>query len=37
MVHDDIPWIAITGMRNRLVHAYFVIDATSMELQLFCR
>jgi len=24
--HDDIPWKAITGMRNRLVHAYFQID-----------
>ncbi len=26
-VHDDIPWSAISGMRNRLVHAYFDIDA----------
>ena len=22
-----IPWIAIAGMRNRLIHAYFDIDA----------
>jgi len=25
-VHGDIPWSAIIGMRNRLVHAYFEID-----------
>ena len=25
--HGDIPWKAIIGMRNRLVHAYFEIDA----------
>ena len=24
--HNDIPWTAIVGMRNRLVHAYFDID-----------
>lgn len=24
--HSDIPWSAIVGMRNRLVHAYFDID-----------
>ncbi len=24
--HSDIPWAAITGMRNRLVHAYFTVD-----------
>jgi len=24
--HGDIPWPAIVGMRNRLVHAYFDID-----------
>jgi uncharacterized protein with HEPN domain len=24
--HPDIPWGQITGMRNRLVHAYFEID-----------
>lgn len=24
----DIPWEDITGMRHRLVHAYFDIDAT---------
>jgi uncharacterized protein with HEPN domain len=22
----DIPWIIITGMRNRLIHVYFDID-----------
>lgn len=22
----DIPWAAMTGMRNRLIHAYFDID-----------
>ena len=22
----DIPWAAMTGMRNRLVHAYFDVD-----------
>ncbi|MBK7674929.1 MAG: DUF86 domain-containing protein [Candidatus Accumulibacter sp.] len=25
--HPAIPWKAIIGMRNRLVHAYFDIDA----------
>ena len=25
--HAEIPWKAIIGMRNRLVHAYFDIDA----------
>ena len=24
--HPEIPWPAIVGMRNRLVHAYFDID-----------
>ncbi|MCC7207773.1 MAG: DUF86 domain-containing protein [Anaerolineae bacterium] len=24
--HPDIPWPAITGMRNRLIHAYFAVD-----------
>ncbi len=24
--HPDVPWAAIVGMRNRLVHAYFEID-----------
>ena len=24
--HPDIPWGEITGMRNRLVHAYFDVD-----------
>ncbi|MEO8410835.1 MAG: DUF86 domain-containing protein [Propionivibrio sp.] len=25
-VHANVPWKAIIGMRNRLVHAYFDID-----------
>ena len=25
--HGDIPWSAMAGMRNRLIHAYFDIDA----------
>lgn len=25
--HTEIPWKAIIGMRNRLIHAYFDIDA----------
>ena len=24
--HKDIPWIAIKGMRNRIVHDYGVVD-----------
>jgi uncharacterized protein with HEPN domain len=24
---EDIPWNAIAGMRNRLIHAYFDVDA----------
>ena len=24
--HPQVPWPAILGMRNKLVHAYFVID-----------
>lgn len=24
--HSDIPWRAIIGMRNRLIHAYFDVD-----------
>ena len=24
---EDIPWNAIAGMRNRLIHAYFNVDA----------
>jgi uncharacterized protein with HEPN domain len=24
--HASLPWVAIVGMRNRLVHAYFDID-----------
>ena len=24
--HTDIPWSAIAGMRNRLVHAYFELN-----------
>lgn len=26
LAHSDIPWPAITGMRNRLVHAYFELN-----------
>ncbi|MGQ9823176.1 MAG: HepT-like ribonuclease domain-containing protein [Thermogutta sp.] len=26
IAHPDIPWRAIVGMRNRLVHAYFEVD-----------
>jgi uncharacterized protein with HEPN domain len=25
-VHPEIPWKAIIGMRNRLIHAYFDVD-----------
>ncbi len=25
--HPEIPWSAIIGMRNRLIHAYFDVDA----------
>lgn len=25
--HGEIPWKAIVGMRNRLMHAYFEIDS----------
>lgn len=24
--YDDIPWHQISGLRNRLIHGYFVID-----------
>ena len=24
--HPEVPWAAIVGMRNRLIHAYFDID-----------
>jgi uncharacterized protein with HEPN domain len=24
--HPEIPWFAIVGMRNRLIHAYFDVD-----------
>lgn len=24
--HPEIPWAAIIGMRNRLIHAYFSVD-----------
>lgn len=24
--HASVPWVAIVGMRNRLIHAYFDID-----------
>jgi len=26
LLYPQIPWAAITGMRNRLVHVYFDID-----------
>lgn len=26
LTHPELPWPAIIGMRNRLVHAYFDID-----------
>lgn len=29
-MHSDIPWQAIVGMRNRLVHAYFDIDSQTV-------
>ncbi len=25
--HLDVPWAAIAGMRNHLVHGYFAVDA----------
>ena len=25
-LHPELPWAAIVGMRNRLVHAYFDVD-----------
>ena len=28
--HPEIPWKAMVGMRNRLVHAYFQIDANTV-------
>lgn len=28
--HGDIPWRAIIGMRNRLIHAYFEINAQTV-------
>ena len=24
--HPDIPWLSMTGMRNRLIHGYFDVD-----------
>lgn len=24
--HQEIPWVQIIGMRNRLIHAYFDVD-----------
>ncbi len=24
--HDQVPWRAMVGMRNRLIHAYFDVD-----------
>ncbi|MGC9101445.1 MAG: DUF86 domain-containing protein, partial [Caldisericum sp.] len=26
--YNQIPWKKITGMRNRLIHGYFVVDYT---------
>ena len=26
--HKDVPWLAIKGMRNRIVHDYGVVDLT---------
>lgn len=26
VMHPEIPWVVIIGMRNRLIHAYFDID-----------
>ena len=26
LAHPDIPWTAIIGLRNRLVHAYFEVN-----------
>ena len=26
--HPDVPWLAIKGMRNRIVHDYGVVDLT---------
>ena len=28
MAHPDIPWAAIRGMRNRIVHNYGVVSMT---------
>jgi uncharacterized protein with HEPN domain len=30
----DIPWVKITGMRNRLIHGYYDIDADAVWLVL---
>jgi uncharacterized protein with HEPN domain len=27
VAHPEIPWVDIVGMRNRLIHAYFDVDA----------
>ena len=43
LTHDVIPWRAITGMRNRVVHAYFDVNAdvvwqtVTVEIPRFCR
>jgi len=26
LTHPDVPWKRITGMRNRLIHAYFDVN-----------
>jgi uncharacterized protein with HEPN domain len=33
----QIPWTAIVGMRNRLVHAYFDVDLISGYHTMICR
>ena len=27
-MHKDVPWLAIKGMRNRIVHDYGYVDLT---------
>ena len=28
VMHSEVPWLAIRGMRNRIVHDYGVVDVT---------